>query len=55
MNYILNFRSRRVQKNKDWKLEDAQKALEIELEYNNKQRSPVLILKFPDPEVKYKL
>lgn len=40
----------RYTKKKDWDRNDALKALELEKEYNS-QKVPMLILKFPDPEL----
>lgn len=36
---------------KDWTMEDAQKALDVERDFNKRHKSPSLIIKFPDLEL----
>ena len=36
---------------KEWNREDAERALLVEQEFNKSQRTQMLILKFPDPEL----
>lgn len=43
--------SSRMNHKKEWIREDAIKALELEHEFNKLQKLPMLILKFPDPDV----
>lgn len=43
--------SSRMNHKKEWNRDDAIKALELEQEFNKMQKLPMLILKFPDPDV----
>lgn len=43
--------SSRMNHKKEWNREDAIKALQLEQEFNKMQKLPMLILKFPDPDV----
>ncbi|KAH1013523.1 uncharacterized protein LOC109537512 isoform X2 [Dendroctonus ponderosae] len=43
--------SQNMPSKKDWTLEDAQKALDVERDFNKRHKSPSLIIKFPDLEL----
>ncbi|XP_055378348.1 uncharacterized protein LOC129610053 [Condylostylus longicornis] len=43
--------SARYMRSKEWDRDDAEKALALENEFNKMQRTPMLILKFPDPDL----
>ncbi|CAH1133205.1 unnamed protein product [Ceutorhynchus assimilis] len=43
--------SQNMPSKKDWSVEDAKRALDVEREYNKRHKSPSLIIKFPDVEL----
>lgn len=43
--------SQNIPQRKDWSVEDAKRAIELEKEYNRRNRSASLIIKFPDTEL----
>lgn len=43
--------SQNIPQRKDWSVEDAVRAIDLEKEYNKRNRSASLIIKFPDTEL----